>query len=525
MKRIFIAASLLMTILQVRAQDKAIVSREFWQQSPDLETVKAELAKGFSFSEAHGMADPVVMAINNNASAATIQFLLDQPGVEVNHVTHEGRIYLHWATNKGNAEVVDYLIKKGTDIYFPDANNHTALTFAAGSGTLTPAVIDAFLKGGLDIKRKYKDGANLLLLAVPADKDMVITNYLVSKGFSLNSTDDEGNTAFNYAARMGNVTLMKTLLEKGVKYNANALIMASQGTFRSANTIDVYRYLVDDLKVDPKTTSKAGQNVLHGIVRKQNQAEMVKYFLEKGVDMNKADNEGNTPFISAAGGKSTEVVELMLPKVKNINAVNGKGESALMVAVKGSSAEVVNLLLKSGADVKIADKDGNNLAYYLADGYRGAGGRGGRGGFGGGMPGAGGAGRGGANGGAGGGAPQAAPQDVFADKLNALKAAGLDITAPQKNGNTLYHLAVMKNDIDLLKKLEGLQIDVNAKNKEGLTALHKAAMVCKDDAILKYLLSVGAQKELATAYHESVYDLAKENESLTKSNVSLDFLK
>jgi ankyrin repeat protein len=109
--------------------------------------------------------------------------------------------------------------------------------------------------------------------------------------------------------------------------------------------------------------------------------------------------------------------------------------------------------------------------------------------------------------------------------LNVLKSKGFDVAAPQKNGNTLYHLAIAKNDIGLLKRLQPLGIDVNAKNAEGLTALHKAAMVAKDDAMMKYLLSIGAKKEAVTNFKETAFDLASENESLSKKNVSVNFLK
>jgi len=50
-------------------------------------------------------------------------------------------------------------------------------------------------------------------------------------------------------------------------------------------------------------------------------------------------------------------------------------------------------------------------------------------------------------------------------------------------------------------------------------------MISKDDTILKYLLSIGAKKDIITEFDESAYTLAKENESFSKNNVSLDFLK
>jgi len=67
--------------------------------------------------------------------------------------------------------------------------------------------------------------------------------------------------------------------------------------------------------------------------------------------------------------------------------------------------------------------------------------------------------------------------------------------------------------------------DVNAKNAEGLTALHKAAMMSKDDSILQYLISIGAKKDVKTNFDETAYDLAHENELLSKQKVSVEFLK
>lgn len=509
MKKILIAALLLVTLYGY-GQQSELVSREFWQAKPDLALVKTQVSKGFDFKDVHGSSDPVFLAISSDASSDVTKYLIDQPGVDLSHTTVEGRIYLHVAANKGNAEITDYLLAKGSDMNFLDANGHTALSFTGFQGALTPAMIDVFIKHGHNIKHRYndKDGANILLLSVGYDKDLMVTDYLVSKGVSIHATDDSGNTAFDHAAKIGNVAILKALIAKGVKYTDNALFLASQGTYRSANKIEVYQYLVEDLKMNPLMTNKAGQNVLHGIVRKQNQTEIIRYFFTKGVDINKTDKDGNTPFMGAVSSKSLELAELMLPKVKNINAKNTKGETALLNAVKASNGAVVSLLVKSNADINVLDKEGNNLAFHLIDSYRSqpAGGRAGRG----------------AQNGA---APATPSQDDFTDKLNVLKENGLNLAAAQKNGNTLYHLAISKNDVSLLKKISSLGIDINARNKDGVTALHKAVLLAKNDAVIKYLIEIGASKDIKTDMGETAYELAGENEFLTKNNISIDFLK
>lgn len=488
-----IFAVLLFASLFVNAQKNKLLDANFWKTSPDLATLKSTIDKGNNPTELNQFAfDPTVLAINNGASNEVAKYLIELPGNGVNKLTHDGRIYLHWAAYKGNAELVEYLIKKGSDINLEDSHAATPIAFASGTGVVNPATYDAFFKAGIDPKKKY-DGASLLLLAIPNDKDLATTNYLVSQGLSLKDVDKNGYTAFDYAARAGNIAQLKTLVEKGVKYTDYALISAAQGMRRSANPIEVYKYLADDLKLKPTVTALNGQTVLHILARKEKQSEIVKYFIGKGVDVNKADKDGNTPFIIASEGKDIELLQTLLPKVKNINAVNAKGESALTQAVKGSSAEIVSFLLSKGADINVKDTKGNDLAFYLVDSFRSSG--------------------------------EASQKDDFGDKLAVLKSKGINFATPQKDGNTVLHTAVIKNNINLLKKLEGLNIDLNAKNKEGLTALHKAAMVAKDDVVLKYLVALGAKKEIKTEFDETAYDLAKENEVLKKNNTSVEFLK
>lgn len=496
MKKIFFVSFAFAATLFMSAQQKnTLLEQSFWKNSPNVETVKAEIAKGNNPAEANINAfDVTTLAINNDAPIATIKFLLDQPGNSITKLTHDNRIYLHWAAYRGNTELVEYLISKGSDVNFEDSHGTAPADFAASNGQSTPAMYDAFFKAGLDPKKKYANGANLLLLAISSDKDLKAAEYFATKGMSLKDVDNEGNTAFTYAARSGNIPFLKKLLEKGIKPNDNALLIAAQGSRRETNTLETYKYLVEEVKIKATAQNKVGQNVLHILAGKPNQKEIVEYFLAKGVDVNKADKEGNTPLMAAAAARETAVLELFLSKAKNINAQNLKGESALTYAVRYGSPEAVNLLLAKGADVNVKDKDGNNLGVYLVQSYRPAG-------------------------------REKVTTDPFDAKAKSLQDKGLNLATAQKDGNTLYHLAITKNDVSLLKKITDLKVDVNAKNKDGLTALHRAAMTSKDDAILKYLVSAGAKKDISTEFDETAYALAKENELLTKNNISVEFLK
>lgn len=520
MKKFIFSIMLCVSLISNAQQKSLLIDQSFWKSNPTLTEVKAEVAKGFNFENVEGSNDPVFQAVTNNASLDIIKYLIDQPGVNLSRTIHEGRILLHSVASGGDPDVADYLISKGSDMDFVDANGHTPLSFAAFQGKLTPQMADVFIKHGMDIKKKYdkKEGATLLLLGIGYDKDFILTDYLISKGLSIKDTDINGNNAFFYASRLGNVDILKELIKRSVAYDNTALVAASEGTYRSANKVDVYKYLIEDLKLDPKVTTAEGQTLLQLVTKKQNQDEVISYLLAKGVDASQVDKDGNTAFITAAGGKSLEAVKLLFPFVKDINIKNNNGETALLNAVKSSTGEVVEFLIQNGADVNVTDKDGNGATYLLVNSYRAPRGRGGFGG----AP------QGGATQGK---SPQsqakpAVPQpDDFTIKLNALQAKGVDFSQTLKDGQTVFHIAADKGDVNILKKLANVKANINAQDKEGNTALHKAALVAKNDEALKYLISIGADKSIKTDFDETAYDLAKENEILAKNNISVEFLK
>ena len=499
MKKIFVSAFLCASLFFSAQSKNTLLDQGFWKSKPNLEAVKAEVTKGNNPTELNlSRMDPIVMAINNDAPLEIIQYLVEQPDNNINKETHEGRTYLHWASMKGNPKLLNYLISKGADVNMLEEHDLTALNIVASSPNSTIETFQVFEKNGVDLKKKFKDGSTVLLLALPTDKDYTLTEYFISKGLSIKDTDNNGNTAVDYAAKGGNIPAMKKLLAQNVKFTDNTLLFAAEGTRRTSNNLETFKYIVEDLKIKPTITNANGDNVLHLIVKKPNQIENVNYFLEKDVDVNKTNNEGNTVFMNAASTQNLDVLQAILPKVKDINATNLKGESALSLAVKNGSSEVVNFLIEKGANTKIEDKAGNNLAYYWVQSYKAP-----RGGF----------------------AGNNNQKDDMSTKLAILQAKGINFAQPQKDGNTLYHTTIAKADINLLKKLEPLKIDINAKNGEGMTVLQKAALISKNDEILRYLISLGAQKDIKTEFGETAYDLARENEYLTKNNINLDFLK
>ncbi|MBU2940962.1 ankyrin repeat domain-containing protein [Lacinutrix sp. C3R15] len=472
------------------AQQNVFLNRDFWKSNPSIETVEAKIKEGNNIAEANSNNfDAVASAILQDVSLETLKYIQSKEGNDVNKLTHDGRTYIFWAAYKGNVAFMEYLLSKGAKTDITDDKGNTILNFAAGSGQQNTKVYDLCIANGANIKTDVTPkGANALLLAAPYDKDFTLINYFTSKGLDVKSVDANGNGIFNYVAKTGNVDLLNKLLEKGVQGTDNAFVFAAQGTRGKTNTLEFYKYL-ENVGLNPKNAVIKGETPLHIVASRSKDIALINYLIEKGLDVNTEDYNANTPFLNAASRNNIEIVKLLSKHLKNINQVNKKGESALALAVANNSPEVVKFLLENNADITVLDANKNNLTAYLIESFSGK------------------------------------KADAFKQKVDLLKENGLDITQTQENGNTLYHLAVAKNDKNILKFLSQFNINVNAKNNEGNTALHLAALQAKNAEILKYLISIGANLEATTDFDETAYDLANENEILKAHKINLDFLK
>ncbi|WP_299522996.1 ankyrin repeat domain-containing protein [Winogradskyella sp.] len=477
-------------------ESNVFLDRDYWKSNPSIADIDKKIVEGHDISELNRNAfDAITYALIEKVDNETVKYLLSKEGNGVNKLTHDGRTYIFWAAYKDNLEMMQYLVKHGAKTDIIDSHGYSLLNFAAVTGQTNTKLYDFIFDHGADAsKESNHDGANALLLVAPFLEDFWLNNYFTSKGIDIKSTDNNGNGIFNYAAKGGNVQFLNLLIEKGLPYKnlnskgGNAVIFASQGLRGRKNTLETYQFL-ESKGIAINVVGSGGKNPLHNIAYDSEDLDLFKFFIENGVDINLQDENGHSPFINAASRNSLDVVTFLLQYVKDINMVNTDGRSALAMAVSRNDIEVVNFLLKKGANVSTIDKEGNSLVYELLNNYR------------------------------------SNDTATFDAKLKLLTEAGLEMSKVQGQGKTLYHLAIEKNNIDLLKRVHEFKIDVNTKNNDGLTPLHLAAMKAKNQDMLKYLISIGADKSVKTDFEESVYDLASENELLQKNNVNINFLK
>jgi len=477
-------------------QSNALLDRAFWRTSPTVEDLKAKIAEGHNPLEMTSASfDPTVYALLEKAPFETVKYLLDLQHDAANKLTHDGRSYLMWAAYAAQKEATKYLIDLGSDVKMVDDHGYAVIPFCATTGMDKQEVYDLLIKNGAEVKATNRNGANaLLLIAKHLDEDLSLIDYFKSKGLELISTDADGNGLFNYAAIMGNIPLMKKAVEWGLPYKeentagGNAMIFASQGYRGSVNGLEVYQFLADK-GVAANVVTNSGQTPLHNIAFRETDPAVYAFFTERGVDINQADEEGNTMMLNAIRGGNETIALAYLSQVNDLKHLNGQGHSALTYAVRSNLPKVVSALIKEDVPVAIVDEDGNTLAGHLFQTY------------------------------------SEARRDQFEEVLTLLAAEDLNMKATQEGGDNLLHIAVDKQSPYLVDLALTHGVNINAKNDNGLTPLHYAAMKAKDASLLNVLIKKGADTSVKTDFEESVYDLAAENELLKKSGFNLGTLK
>lgn len=170
----------------------------------------------------------------------------------------------------------------------------------------------------------------------------------LAKGAKINARDDLGRTPLIWAAERGHIDTVKLLLHYGAKVNikdssgASALIAAF-----SNGHIEVAELLKDN---GATLTSKDRERTFHSACY-YGKLEVVKSFVEQGVNIEVPDSEGYTALHDASGEGHDDIVEFLLQHGANVNARSHDGWTPLLRACLRDKIQTMSKLLSYGADI------------------------------------------------------------------------------------------------------------------------------------------------------------------------------
>lgn len=388
---------------------------------------------------------------NNIGKAKTLIAL----GADVNQKNRYGNPIIHHAVSGGNAELVELLISKGAVVNAKGQFDRVALHYANKKGMAAillthGAIVDAPTNYGETPLHWAAQGVNGLGKQV----DLVeFANVLIAHGADVNRKTGKGRSykaPLNYAAESNNIPVAKLLLAQGADVEGRGSSpLSSAGV--NGDFVEMAKLLVENgAKVN--TPSPTGWYPLMTAAGRGN-IKVTNYLLAQRADPNAADRAGFTALYSAAGsdyGLST--AEALLRHGANPNAKNMHGRTALHQAASQGAVKVMELLLANRADVNAATNDGYTPLH---------------------------------------GAVSYGKNDTRMSAVEILLKSGANVNAiTSRDGETPFHKAISRGDIEIVKLLIDYGADVNAVSKFGVTSLYFAR---NSDAILKLLKEHGAK--------------------------------
>jgi len=232
--------------------------------------------------------------------------------------------------------------------------------------------------------------------------------------------------------------------------------------------LDIIRYFVDEKKVDINKADNDGNTALH-FAAFNGHLGIVKYLVdEKKVDVNKADNDGYTALRLAAFNGHLDIVKYLVDEKKvDINKADNDGATALDKAAFNGHLDTVKYLVdEKKVDINKADNDGEIALHKAAfNGHL----------------------------------------DTVKYLVDEKKA---DVNKANNRGNTALHKAAFNGHLGIVKYLvDEKKVDINKADNDGEIALHFAAKSDKM-TVVKFLLNKGADSSLKDQDGKTPRDLA-----------------
>ena len=315
--------------------------------SGDLELLKGIITENGSMLETKndlGLSPLNLAAVNGNMDVFNY---LVKAGADIKTTDREGSNLLHNATANNHLKLVKYLVEElKFDVNSTDNLQMTPLMFASEKGNYE--LLNYLIDKGADINAATPNKTNVLMLSAYGG-NLDVVKRLLDLGLDINERNDYGAAVITYAAYRGHLDIVEYLIEQGADYH----IFSHSGESPLSWAIVARRFEVADFLLekgmDINMVNERGQTPIFAAYKSF--PESVEYMINKGANVTIADSTGLTPIHQASRLGRPETVQLLIEAGADVNAVTTRNETPLHYAALREDTEVMKLLLDAKADI------------------------------------------------------------------------------------------------------------------------------------------------------------------------------
>lgn len=214
--------------------------------------------------------------------------------------------------------------------------------------------------------------------------------------------------------------------------------------------------------------------------------DIVKMFINAGINVNKSGDALKTPLIIAAENQNDEIMQLLVQAGASVNRYDALGHTALMLACENGDISAVELLLEHGADI---NAENDQCESPLGNAIR-------------------------------------AKKEKI---VNMLLASGADVSAMLNNSacasNAPLFLSAMFGTKPIVEMLIENGAKIDTQNYYGETALISLSKRTDRGGMAEILLNNGADPKIKDVKGKTALDYARENKNGSIESRILEALK